>query len=65
MDKAETRRSATLWMGDLEPYMDDNFLVHAFREAMERPDNIVREIKTPLNKVTGLMHNNICNAWCL
>ena len=53
MEKTETRRSATLWMGDLEPYMDDNFLVHAFKEALERSDNVVREIKTPLNKVTG------------
>ncbi|XP_067948931.1 tRNA selenocysteine 1-associated protein 1-like [Watersipora subatra] len=54
MTQAETRRSATLWMGDLEPYMDDNFLVHAFKEAMGKQMNVVREIKIPLNKMTCL-----------
>ncbi|KAF6040978.1 TRNAU1AP [Bugula neritina] len=49
----DARRSATLWMGDLEPYMDNNFLVHAFREALMRTDNIIRDIKAPLNKMTG------------
>lgn len=47
------KKAATLWMGAVEPYMDDAFLAAAFTEGMERNDNIIKEIKFPANKVTG------------
>lgn len=53
MATLEQRRAATLWMGDLEPYMDDNFLYHAFKEALERSDTVIKEVKYPLNRMTG------------
>lgn len=49
----DARSLATLYMGGLEPYMDDNFIVCAFKEIMERPDNIVKNIKFGRDKITG------------
>ncbi|KAK3611738.1 hypothetical protein CHS0354_037319 [Potamilus streckersoni] len=40
----------TLWMGDLEPYMDEFFIMQAF-DQMGEPANQVKLIK---NKLTGL-----------
>lgn len=49
----EAKKAATLWMGDVEPYMDDGFLINAFKQALDRPDNIVKDIKYPINRMTG------------
>ncbi|OWF46042.1 tRNA selenocysteine 1-associated protein 1-like [Mizuhopecten yessoensis] len=42
--------SSSLWMGDLEPYMDDYFITSAF----EQMGSTIKSMKLIKNKVTGL-----------
>lgn len=50
MDKALEEVSRTLWMGDLEPYMDEFFILQAFENMGETALNV----KMINNKFTGL-----------
>ncbi|KAH3696875.1 hypothetical protein DPMN_084355 [Dreissena polymorpha] len=45
-----TEPTKTLWMGDLEPYMDEQFVLQAF-EQMGEP---AKGVKLIINKVSGL-----------
>uniref|UniRef100_A0A8D0L7M4 RRM domain-containing protein n=1 Tax=Sphenodon punctatus TaxID=8508 RepID=A0A8D0L7M4_SPHPU len=43
--------AASLWMGDLEPYMDENFISRAFATMGE----LVLSVKVIRNRLTGYL----------
>lgn len=51
----------TLWMGDIEPWMDEAFIIEAFKECGFEPKSIKLIIDKRLNKYKNFCFVNFNN----
>ena len=51
----------TLWMGDIEPWMDESFIIDSFKNYGFMPKNVKLIIKRGLNKFKSFCFVNFNN----